>query len=232
VQNLTLARNNASVAQVILAQLMEIDPRTPIQPAESGEPLLSASDVSGFVQTALQQRPEILLEQATVQASKHALKAARTFNAPALRANLGFDAAGSQFFPQNQIFAVGVQFNPFDGGLTHGLTKQARGDLATAQAQLVSAQIAVASEVSQAYIDVRSAEHRVTAAGTEVINAREGVRIATGRYQAGIGQIQDLLTAQQALYTALSDQVNAQASLETARVAFDRAMGLPIATGR
>jgi outer membrane protein TolC len=97
---------------------------------------------------------------------------------------------------------------------------------------LVSAQIAVASEVSQAYIDVRSAEHRVTAAGTEVINAREGVRIATGRYQAGIGQIQDLLTAQQALYTALSDQVNAQASLETARVAFDRAMGLPIATGR
>jgi outer membrane protein TolC len=97
---------------------------------------------------------------------------------------------------------------------------------------LVSQRIAVATEVSQAYLDVRSAEQRVAAAGTQVINAQEGVRIATGRYQAGIGQFQDVLTAQQALYTALSDQVSARAALETARVAFDRAIGLPTGAGR
>ena len=234
VQNLTQAQNNNSVAQVTLAQLMGIDPRTPIQPAEAGEPPLASSDVNGFVQAALRQRPEVLREEATVQANQHALKAARTFNAPSLSADLGFNALGPQFFPQNQAFTVGValQFDPFDGGLTHGLTKQARGNLATAQAQLVSQQIAVASEVSQFYLDVRSAEQRMKAAGSEVINAREGVRIATGRYQAGIGQFQDLLTAQQALYTALSDQVNARASLETGRVAFDRAIGLPVAAPR
>jgi outer membrane protein len=234
VQNLTQAQNNAGVAQVSLAQLMGIDPRTPIQPAESGEPPLSSDDVNGFVQAALQRRPEIFLEQATVQADQHALKAARTFNAPSLAANLGFNGLGPQYFPQNQSFTVGatLQFDPFDGGLTAGLTKQARGNLATAQAQLASEQIAVASEVSQDYLNVRSAEQRVTAAGTEGINARESVRIATGRYQAGIGQFQDVLTAQQALYTALSDQVNAEASRETARVAFDRAIGSPVAARR
>jgi outer membrane protein TolC len=234
VQNLTQAQNAASVAQVTLAQLMGIDPRTPLQPAESGEPPLASDDVNGFVQAALRQRPEILLEQATVQANQHAVKAARTFNAPALSADLGFNALGPQFFPQNQAFTVGatLHFDPFDGGLTAGLTKQARGNLATAQANLVNEQIAVTSEVSQDYLDVRSAEQRVAAAGTQVINAQEGVRIATGRYRAGIGQFQDVLTAQQALYTALTDQVNARASLETARVAFDRAIGLPVGAAR
>jgi outer membrane protein len=231
VQNLTQAQNTASVAQVTLAQLMGIDPRTPIQPAETGEPPLASTDVNGFVQAALRQRPEVLREQATVQANQHALKAARTFNAPALSGNLGFNGLGPQFFPQNQAFTVGValQFDPFDGGLTAGLTKQARGNLATAQAQLVSQQIAVATDVSQAYLNFRSAEQRVTAAGTEVTNAREGVRIAAGRYQAGIGQFQDVLTAQQALYTALSNQVNSQGALATSRVAFDRAVGSPVA---
>jgi outer membrane protein len=234
VQNLTQAQNNHSVAQVTLAQLIGIDPRTPIEPAESGERPLASNDVNGFVQAALRQRPEVLRERATVQANQHALKAARTFNAPALTADLSFNGLGPEFFPQNQALTVGValQFDPFDGGLTAGLKNQARGNLATAQAQLVSDQIGVASEVSQDYLNVRSAEQRVTAAGTEVINAQEGVRIATGRYQAGIGQFQDVLTAQQALYTALSDQVNARASLETARVAFDRSIGLPVAAGR
>ena len=80
----------------------------------------------------------------------------------------------------------------------------------------------------QAYLDARTAEQRVVAAGSEVVNAREGVRIATGRYQAGLGLFQDILTAQQALYTALTDQVTAQEALEAARVAFDRAIGSPV----
>jgi outer membrane protein len=231
VQNLTVARNNASLGQVNLAVQMGIDPRTPIQPAESGEPPLASDDVSGFVQTALRQRPEILLQQATLQADQHALKAAKTFNAPIVSTNLGVNGRGSQFFPQNDAFTVGaaIQFDLFDGGLTAGRIKQARGNLASAQSQLLSEQIAVTSDVSQAYLDVRTAEQRVVAAGTEVVNAREGVRIATGRYQAGLGLFQDILTAQQALYTALTDQVNAQAVLEQARAAFSRAVGSPVA---
>ena len=81
---------------------------------------------------------------------------------------------------------------------------------------------AVASEVSPFYLDFRPAEQRVTAAGSGVPNAQEDVSIAIGRYQAGMGQFQDVLTAQQALYTALSDPVNARASLETDVLAVSR----------
>jgi outer membrane protein TolC len=234
VQNLTVARNNASLGQVNLAVQMGIDPRTPIQPAASGEPPLASDDVSSFVQTALRQRPEILQQQAILQADQHALKAARTYNAPIVSTNLGANGRGSQFFPQNDAFTVGVgiSFDLFDGGLTAGRVKQARGNLASTQSQLVSEQIAVTSDVSQAYLDERTAEQRVVAAGTEVVNAREGVRIATGRYTAGLGLFQDILTAQQALFTALNDQVTAQEALETARVAFFHAIGSPVVEAR
>jgi outer membrane protein len=234
VQSLTVARNNASLAGVNLAQLMGIDPRTPIQPAESGEPPLPSDDVNGFVQRALRQRPEILQAQATIQADQHALSAAKVFNAPALTANLGPNAQGPQFFPQSQTFRIGVslQFTPFDGGFTSGLVKEARGNLESARAQLSSQQLTVTSDVSQAYLDVRSAEQRVAAAGSEVANAQEGVRIATGRYRAGLGQFVDILNAQQFLFTALNDQVTAQSALEQARAAFTRAIGSPVAGAR
>jgi outer membrane protein len=234
VQNLTVARNNASAAQVNLALLMGIDPRTPIQPAESGEPPMPSDDVNGFVRTALGRRPEILQAQATLQANEHALRAARTTNAPAVTTNLGFSGVGDQLFPRNDTLSIGValQFNPFDGGLTAGRVKQARSNLESAQAQLLNEQLTVTSDVSQAYRDVRSAEQRTAAAGTEVINAREGVRIATGRYRAGLGQFLDVLNAQQFLYTALSNHVMAQAALEQARAAFSHAIGSPTTGAR
>jgi outer membrane protein TolC len=231
VQNLVVAQNNASTIRVNLAVQIGIDPRTPIVPAGTGEPPLVSNDVNGFVQTALRQRPEILQAQDTLEAVRAALRVARTANAPTLQANLGFNSGGQQFFPQNQVFTAGafVQFNPFNPGLIAGQIKEARGNLVSAEAQLLSEQIAVTSDVSQADLNFRSAEQRLAAAATEVINAQEGVRIATGRYKAGIGQFQDVLTAQQGLYTALSDQVNARAARETARVMFDHAIGEPIA---
>src|SRR5262249_9033574 len=39
--NLNVARNNASVSRVNLALLMGVDPRTPIQASETGEPAVS-----------------------------------------------------------------------------------------------------------------------------------------------------------------------------------------------
>src|SRR5205085_505483 len=53
VLNLNIARNNADLARVNLALLMGIDPRTPIQPAATGEPPFPSNDVTGLVNLAL-----------------------------------------------------------------------------------------------------------------------------------------------------------------------------------
>jgi outer membrane protein len=228
--NLNLARNNASVARVNLALQMGVDPRTPIQAAESGEPAVSATDVNGLVQQALTQRPEVLEAQATVQAAQHGLGAAKTTNAPSLAASLQLSSRGADFPPGNDFLTIGafIQFSPFDGGLRAGRVKEASGNLATAQAQLTSAQLSVTSDVSQAYLNLRTAEQRVTTADAEVANAEESVRLAEGRYRSGVGTFIDVTDAQSALLTAQTNRVNAQSAVEQARAALARAVGAAV----
>ena len=54
--NLTLAQNTAVTSRVVLAQAMGIDPRTPIQPADSAEPEIDICDMNDLVTRALHRR--------------------------------------------------------------------------------------------------------------------------------------------------------------------------------
>jgi len=227
---LNQAQNSASVARVNLALLMGIDPRTPIEAADTSEPAVTANDVNALVNRALAQRPEILAAQATLQAAQHGVNAAKTTNAPSVAANLGLSSRGSDFPPGNDFFTVGVsvQWNLFDSGLTAGRVKEARANVEAAQAQLTNARLVVVSDVSQAYLNLRTAEQRVTTADAEVANAEESVRLAEGRYRSGLGTFLDLITAQTALVTARTNRVNAQSAVDQARAALSRAIGAPL----
>jgi outer membrane protein len=230
VLNLNIAHNNASLARVNLALLMGIDPRTPIQPADTGEPAAGSSDVNALVQTALTQRPDLLQAQATLQAAEHGVSAARTTNAPALTASIAASTRGANFPPGTDFLTVGanIVWNPFDGGLTAGRVREARANRDTAQAQLTGTQLTVTSDVSQAYLNLRTAEQRVVTADAEVANGQESVRLAEGRYRAGIGTFIDVTDAQAALLTAQTNRVNAQSAVDQARSALARAIGSPV----
>lgn len=234
VLNLNQAQNNASVARVNLALLMGIDPRTPIQPAGSGEPVTAAEDVNALVQTALAQRPELLQSQATLQAADYAVRAAKTTSTPSVTANLGLATRGASFPPGNDFLSVGatIQWDPFDAGLTRGRVEEARANRQAAQAELTAAQLNVTSDVSQAYLNLRTAEQRVVTAGAEVANAEESVRLSTGRYRSGLGTFLDVTDAQAALLTAQTNRVNAQTAVDQARAALSRAIGAPLPAPR
>jgi outer membrane protein TolC len=228
--NLNVARNNASLSRVNLALLMGIDPRTPIQPAETGEPAVSSKDVNALVQTAMTQRPDLLQAQANLRAAEYGVNAAKTTNAPALTASLNLSTRGPDFPPGNDFFTVGanIVWDPFDGGLTTGRVREARANREAAQAQLTGTQLAVTSDVSQAYLNLRTAEQRVVTADAEVANAEESVRLAAGRYRSGIGTFIDVTDAQSALLTAQTNRVNAQSAVDQARAALARAIGTPV----
>lgn len=230
VLSLNVAQNNANQARVTLALTMGIDPRTPIQVTDMTEPPVPTNDVNALVTTALRQRPEILQAQATLRSNRYAVSAARTTSAPAISASVGLSTRGDQFFPGNDFFSAGlvIQWTPFDAGLTAGRVKEARANVESALAQLTGAQLTVQSDVSQAYLNLRSAEQRVSVADAEVANAQEGLRIAQGRYERGLGLFQDILTAQASLFTALTDQVNARYAVDQARAALSRAIGTPL----
>ncbi len=95
----------------------------------------------------------------------------------------------------------------------------------SAQAEAESVRLAVISDVSQAYLNLKTAEQRVTTADSEVANATEAVRLTEGRYQGGLGTFIDVLDAQTALVTASTNRVNAISSVNLARSALVHAVG-------
>lgn len=224
------ARNQASQSRVNLALLMGIDPRTPIAAAESGEAAPLSTDVNRLTEEALRLRPEVAEAKAVLDGAEHGVSAAKSSNAPALTATAGLTARGPNIPPRNDFSAVGVGivWDPFDGGLTAGRVKTARALVESARADLRTAQLNVTADVAQAYLNLRTAEQRVAAADAEVANATEAVRLAEGRYRAGVGLFIDVIDAQTALLTSRINRVIAQSAIDQARAALRRAVGTPV----
>jgi outer membrane protein len=225
--SLDVARNNAAVSRVDLATSMGVDPRTPIQTSDQDEPIQSVTDVGQLVQTAQLRRPEVLQAQANLLSAKYGESAARNSNAPSIAAVLGVTGRGTDTLPGTEQLNVGATlvWTPFDSGFTSGKVKEARGFVDAAKAALDSTRLTVTSDVSQSYLTLRTAEHRVTSSDAEVANAQEGVRLAEGRYRAGLGTFIDLTDAQSALLTAQTNRVNARTALNLAKAALSRAIG-------
>jgi outer membrane protein len=230
---LNLARNTASVARVNLAQLMGIDPRTPVQIADTDEPAQAAEDVNALIDRALSQRPEITQAEGALEAARHGIRAARSGNAPVLSANAASTHRGTDFPPDTRSLSVGVSisWDPFDGGFTAGLVAEAKASMESAQSQMDSARLTVVSDVSQAYLDLKTAEQRVATADAEVANAQEALQLAEGRYRSGVGTFIDVLDAESAAVTAETDRVNARYAVDHARAALAHATNTPASAG-
>lgn len=222
-----LAQNAAAQSRVALNNLMGIDPRTPVQPADSSEPAPATLDVNALVEDALRLRPEVVQAKATVRAAESGESAARASNAPTVSGTLGLNTRGSNFPPNNSSLTVGavIAWDVFDSGATRGRVQTARGNLETARATLEGVRQDVMADVSSAYLNVVSAQQRVSAAEAQVSNAEESVRLAEGRYKGGLGTFLEVTDAQAALLAAQTNRVNAQTAVDQARAALARATG-------
>lgn len=227
VLNLTLARNSASVSAIQLAQLMGIDPRTPIETADSGESAVQFNNLNELVDLAIKQRPEITQIQAVMQAASLGIKSAKSDNEPSIGATVSWLQRGSTFPPDRDSLTYGIsmQWTPFDAGLTKGRVKEAKANLKSQQAQYESQVQDIISEVSQAYLNMITAEQRIKTSEAEVANAEEALRLTDGRYASGLGAFLDVLDAQTSLLTATTNRVNAQSALDQARSAMAHAIG-------
>ncbi len=80
-------------------------------------------------------------------------------------------------------------------------------------------------DVDQAQLMVRADKIAIDAARDALTNAREQLRLAEGRYSAGVGSIIELGDAQVALQNAGAQLVTAQFNLSTARAQLLTALG-------
>jgi outer membrane protein len=92
-------------------------------------------------------------------------------------------------------------------------------------AQLDALRLQVQVDVQQAQLGVRGAKAGGIAAQEAIVNAREQLRLAEGRYSGGLGNAIELGDAQVAFTNAAAQAVQARYNLATARAQLLTALG-------
>jgi outer membrane protein len=200
--------------------------RTPTQVEETEEPLPTLTP-EALVQEALDNRPEVRQLRASLRAAEASVKIARTNQLPSLNAGTSVGVSGSEFPGDSHDWSYGLSlsWDLYDSGLTKGLIAESEANLVSAQASLKQTELSIGSAVVKAYLDVQSAGQQVVTAETGVKSAEEALRVAAGRYEAGVAPYLEVTDAETALITAQTSQVNAKYGLSLARAALLYALG-------
>lgn len=226
------AQRNEEDARLALNARMGIDPAAAVTPAEEEDatPDLQPDEL---VRQALSSRAEVRRAQATVVAAEHRLRAEKKGNLPSLSGVAGITATNSTYSSSTQgqpFIGLTVTATPLDGGLTRGRTEQAQANIESARASLRSVELDVSRQVLGAYLDLQSAQQQVASSAVEVASAEESVRVAVGRYRAGLGTLLDVTDAQSTLNDARVRQVNARAQVAAAMANLLYQLGQPAET--
>jgi outer membrane protein len=223
------AENSYANARTQLAQAMGLetwedfevgDETLPAVPGEEGE-------LEPLLVEALQARPELASLSAQVHAEEQTRISSRTGYLPTVSARATYGAAGPRLDDTSESWTAGLSltWSIFDGGLTHARVQEADANLDALRAQETSLRTSIRVALEQSFLGVRAARSSVQAAGEAEASAREQLRLAEGRYQAGAGSIIELQDAQLTLSNAAAQRVQAEYNLSAARAALLRALG-------
>jgi outer membrane protein len=225
---LITAENGVALARAALDQQMGAPGGTyllatalsPPVPGEKGplEPLLD---------TAMASRPALASVARARQAQQATIVALRGGYFPAVGATAGATEAGTGLdrLVPNWVVGATLTWPLLQGGLTSGQLHEARAVLAALDAQEQTLRLEVRVEVEQAQLSVRAADAAGVAADEAVASAREQLRLAEGRYSAGLGNVIELGDAQLALTNTEAQAVSARYNLALARSALLAALG-------
>jgi outer membrane protein len=113
------------------------------------------------------------------------------------------------------------------GGLTRGQVREAKGTLASLNAQEQATRLQVRVDVVTARVAITAAKSSITAAGQALASAGDQLHLAEARYATGLGSVIELDDAQLAFTNARAQEVQARYGLSSARAQLVTAMGSP-----
>jgi outer membrane protein len=229
------ARNLVRLSETTLANALGLEATVPIEIDDilTYEPV--TLDPAQLLAEALGNRPELRQAQARLDGSRAQLSGARARYLPDLTVNgsvgtvsdeLVFSSGGTSF---SDTWSVSGQltWNLFEGFFTQYKVKETQALVETARANYETVELQVRLEVEQAYIAVIEAGERFGATEKAVESARENLRLAQGRYDAGVGTILELTEAQLSLTNAEADSVRAVTDYRVGLAVLDRVVGRP-----
>jgi len=123
-------------------------------------------------------------------------------------------------------YSLGLQVTMrlFDGGAARARADQEEAEIAIAETNFAARRDEIRFEVEQAYFDLQSNFENIQTATLGVQTAREALRLARLRFQAGVGTQIEVLRQQTELAQAELDQVTAILDYNRALISLERAV--------
>ncbi|HEX3594763.1 MAG TPA: TolC family protein [Polyangiaceae bacterium] len=173
------------------------------------------------------QRPEMKTLAKQAEANERSLSAVKGSYGPTLGVSTGFTEGGPELDSMRWNWNAQAQLTwpIFQGGLTNARVREATANQAVTRSQVAIERQQVRFDVVQARLAVRAGKAELETAKEVESNAREQLRLAEARYQAGAGSIIELQDAQVAATTASGQVVQADYDLSVARAQLLKAIG-------
>jgi TolC family type I secretion outer membrane protein len=232
------ARNLIRFSEASFANALGLDATVPIEIADTLTYEAVGLDPAQLAAEALGNRPELRQAQARLDATRAQLSGARAGYLPDLTVSgsagyagddalVGVNGVAGVSFSETWSITGQLTWNLFQGFFTQSRVKETQALVETARANYETVELQVRLEVEQAYIAVVEAAERIGATEKAIESARENLRLAQGRYDAGVGTILDLTEAQLSLSNAEADNVRALTDYRVGLAVLDRVVGRP-----
>jgi outer membrane protein TolC len=214
VQNLTNSRQQQQVSRRQLAQRLSIAQSAdivaadPVQVAGSWSLPLEDSIVLAF-------RNRAELEQQLVQRelNQQQRRAALASRGPTVSLTAQYNVQDTlnddTDIAESYSIGAGVQWRLFDGGAARARARQEEADIAISESRFAEQRNAIRFDVEQAYTSLLANRENIETATAALEQARESLRLARLRFQAGVGTQSQVIDAEAALTRAEGNRVQA-----------------------
>lgn len=212
-----------------LAALMGDASQTGFRVAADEAAFTQAPDLSrridALIEAARARRPELRAAEATLQARMAGVRSAEADGRPRLSAFFSAQRQDSGALATRSSLGVNLTVPLFTGyrSAYQIAAAQAQAELAAAERDRVGNQVAL--EVWRAYTRLRSETEADSRSADLLDSAAAAERLALGRYQAGLGLLLDVLTAQANLAQARQSVLQTRLGLRVARAELAQALG-------
>jgi outer membrane protein TolC len=229
--NLIQARNNVELARVTLQNALGIK----TWPYQDVEDVLEVTPqprpLEELLAQATTRRPEIQKNLFQQEFNQAAIQVARAGYFPSFNsvAAYGWQSVERPFatLPSNWYLGATVTFPLFTGLSTKYAVSQSKAQLRAALESYEVLRQNVTKEVNQSYLNVKSGWELIRATKKALEAARENLRLAWGRYQAGVSTIIEVTDAQVQFSQADLNFVQALYNYRVYEAQLDRAIGKP-----
>jgi outer membrane protein len=223
------AENDLATAHAQLNQAMGVAASTDyaLAPAEMVPLPGEEGGIEPLLAEALAARPDVAARARQREAQVATLRGAQGGFLPTLAATGRATEAGPAIDETRRSWSAGLTLTwpLLEGGRGVARANEAQASLDALDADDEAFRQQIRVELEQSRLAVRSARAALEASGEVVLNARERLRLAEGRYQAGLGSGLELSDAQVAVTNAAAQEVKARFALASARALLAKALG-------